>query len=327
MSGNAGERDPASSGSESVTIITQTRVRPEATSAFARWQDETSTVVAAFPGFVKQTVMPPSPPKQVDWVILQRFESAKAAVAWLNSADRLKRVEGAASMLVGGDDVHLVTDGGSGALPAPVSVVISTRIKPGHEAAYRQWEQRIAAAQSRAAGFQGYRLEPPIPGVQDDWLAILRFDTEANLQAWLDSPERQTLLQDASTFTEEFHTRIARTGFDQWFPIEAGDTSPPAAWKLNMVVLLFLYPIVFLFGVWVQTPLLMKWGRIPFWLALFIGNVVSIVLLNYLVPWGSGRLSWWLRPVGSSPTKANLTGAALLVALYVLSLLVFSRFP
>jgi len=25
--------------------------------------------------------------------------------------------------------------------------------------------------------------------VQDDWLAILRFDTEDNLQAWLESPE------------------------------------------------------------------------------------------------------------------------------------------
>lgn len=327
MSGLGSDGGMASSGGEGITIITQTRVRPEAAEAFARWQDETSKAIAAFPGFVKQTVMPPSPPQQVDWVILQRFSTEKTAMAWLSSEVRLKRVAGAAPMILGVDDVHLVHDGGPGARPAPVSAVISTRIKPGHEAAYRQWEQRIAAAQSKAAGFQGYRFEPPIPGVQDDWLAILRFDTEANLQAWLDSPERQKLLQEADAFTQEFHARIVRTGFDQWFPIEAGDTSPPAAWKLNMVVLLFLYPIVFVFGAWVQTPLLMKWGRIPFWLALFIGNVVSVVLLNYLVPWGSGRLSWWLRPVGSSPTKANLTGAALLVALYVLSLLVFSRFP
>ena len=75
--------------------------------------------------------------------------------------------------------------------------MISTRIKPGQEAAYRQWEQRIAAAQARAPGFQGYRLEPPIPGVQDHWVVILRFDTDANLQAWLDSPERQKLLHEA----------------------------------------------------------------------------------------------------------------------------------
>ena len=81
-------------------------------------------------------------------------------------------------MLVGRDDIHIVNDGG--VLPSPVSAVISTRIKPGQEAAYRAWEQSIAAAQARAPGFQGYRFEPPVPGVQDDWLAILRFDTEAN---------------------------------------------------------------------------------------------------------------------------------------------------
>ena len=115
-------------------------------------------------------------------------------------------MQGAAPMLVGRDDVHIVNDGGAGVLPAPVSVVISTRIKPGQEAAYRAWEQRIAAAQSKAPGFQGYRFEPPIPGVQEDWLAILRFDSEANLQAWLDSPERQKLLQEG----EPLHRGISR---------------------------------------------------------------------------------------------------------------------
>src|SRR6202040_3668647 len=160
------------------------------------------------------------------------------ALAWLNSNDRLKRVEEAQPMLVGHDDIHVVNDGGSGALPAPVSAVISTRIKPGQEAAYRQWEQRIAAAQAKSPGFQGYRFEPPIPGVQDDWLAILRFDTERNLQAWLDAPGRKKLLGEAAPFLEEFHARVVRTGFEQWFPSAAAGTSAPAVWKVNMLVLL-----------------------------------------------------------------------------------------
>ena len=58
-----------------------------------------------------------------------------------------------------------VAGSGSGVLPAPVSAVISTRVKPGQEAAYRLWEQRIAAAQAKSPGFQGYRFEPPVPGV------------------------------------------------------------------------------------------------------------------------------------------------------------------
>jgi len=202
----SGEQRMSAAGSAdvkgTVTIVTQTCVRPESTEAFARWQEETSAAIAAFPGFIKQTVMPPSPPAQVDWVILQRFADTQAAVAWLNSKERLTRIEGAAPMLVGRDDIHIVQDGGEGVLPSPVSAVISTRVKPGQEKAYRAWEQRIAAAQSRSPGFQGYRFEPPVPGVQEDWLAIVRFDTEANLQAWLDSPERHKLLRESGPLSE-----------------------------------------------------------------------------------------------------------------------------
>lgn len=322
MSKQAAGRSPASAGP--VTIVTQTCVRPEESDAFARWQEQTSSVVAAFPGFISETVMKPSPPSQVDWVILQRFTDAEAATAWLHSERRLERIVSAGPMTLGRDDIHIVNDGGAGVVPSPVSAVISTRIKPGQEAAYRGWEQRIAAAQSKASGFQGYRFEPPVPGIQDDWLAIVRFDTEPNLQAWLDSPVRQALLSDAAAFTENFHTRIARTGFDQWFPTAVGTPRPPA-WKQNMLVLLMLYPVVFVFGALVQVPFLIGRVGLTFPIALFIGNVASVVLLNYLVPWTSVRFSWWLGPTGSNPRSTDIAGAALVVALYGLILFVFWR--
>ena len=322
---SATESLSSASADRPVTIVTQTRVRPEDAVAFANWQAGTSKVVAAFPGFIKQTVMPPSPPAQVDWVILQRFANLGAASGWLNSQERSRRITGVEAMLVGGDDVHIVRDGEAGVLPAPVSAVISTRIKPGQETAYRAWEQRIAAAQSRAPGFQGYRFEPPLPGVQDDWLAILRFDTEANLQAWLDSSERHRLLEEAKAFTEEYHARIVRTGFEQWFPLPAGATAVPPAWKQNMLVLLMLYPVVFLFGAFVQTPYLSGRAGLPFAGALFIGNVVSVLLLNYLVPWVSNRFGWWLQPDGGHLRRAEIGGATVLVVLYALMVLVFWR--
>jgi antibiotic biosynthesis monooxygenase (ABM) superfamily enzyme len=311
------------SGSAGVTVVTQTRVRPGQEAAFAQWQDRTSGIIAGMPGFITQTVMPPSPPVQVDWVILQRFTSTEAALCWLNSDQRLQLLQGANDLLAGNDDIHLVTDQDAGARPAPVSAVISTRIKPGREDAYRRWEQRIAAAQARAPGFQGYRFEPPIPGVQEDWLAILRFDTEANLQAWLASPERHKLLAEAGDFTEDVHLRLARTGFDQWFPTGGAGTGPPA-WKQNMLVLSLLYPVVFLFGAWVGTPLLSQRAGLPFWLTLFIGNVVSVTLLNWLVPWASRRLAWWLRSPSRVDDKVNLAGTAVVLGLYGIALAAFA---
>jgi uncharacterized protein len=85
-------------------------------------------------------------------------------------------------LLVGQDDIHILKDNAPGVLPAPVSAVIATRLKPGTEAAYRAWEKRSPLPRRKQKGFQGYRFEPPIPGVQESWLAIVRFDSDANLQ-------------------------------------------------------------------------------------------------------------------------------------------------
>ena len=52
-----------------VSIVTQTCVRPDRAEDFARWQGETSTVISTFPDFIEQRLTPPNPPLQVDWVI------------------------------------------------------------------------------------------------------------------------------------------------------------------------------------------------------------------------------------------------------------------
>ncbi|WP_309794709.1 antibiotic biosynthesis monooxygenase [Inquilinus ginsengisoli] len=308
-----------------VTVIVQTRTRPGQEDAFGRWQARISAAVAEQPGFLEQSVMPPNPPAQPDWVILQRFGTQSGAVAWLRSERRQALVAEAQGLLAGLDDVHLVRDGVRGALPAPASAVIATRVRPGQEAAFRRWEQRIAAAQARAPGFQGYRFEPPVPGVQDDWLAVLRFDSEGSLQAWLESPERHALLNQSTAFTETFHTRIVRTGFDSWFAGN-GTRQAPSAWKQNMVVIALLYPVVFLFGAMVQTPILMQYEGLPFWFALFIGNVVSVLLLARLVPWIGRLLAWWLTPGERTGWRRDAVGAGLMVGIYAICLLAFSQF-
>lgn len=306
------------------TIVTQTCPLPGETEAFAAWQNETSRVIEGFAGFVRQTVIPPSPPTQVDWVILQHFVDHASALAWLRSDARQARLSEVQSLVVGRDDVHVVEGDGAAATATPVSAVISTRVKPGQEAAYRRWEQRIAAAQARAPGFQGYRLSPPVAGVQEDWLAIVRFDTDAHLQAWLGSPERQALLKDSIGLVDEFHARIARTGFDQWFDVSRAPAGAPPVWKQNMLVLLMLYPVVFLFGTLIQGPLLIRREHMAFPVALFIGNVVSILLLNYLVPWTSQRFQTWLVPTQPATGLSEMNGTLLVLGLYAAMVLAFT---
>src|SRR5271170_7239318 len=91
-----------------VTVVVQTRAREGQDAAFGRWQAQSGAGVAKQPGFIEQSVMPPNPPTQTDWVILQRFASADAAVGWLHSDLRQQLVAEAQHLLVGVDDVHLL---------------------------------------------------------------------------------------------------------------------------------------------------------------------------------------------------------------------------
>jgi antibiotic biosynthesis monooxygenase (ABM) superfamily enzyme len=310
------------------TIVTQVRVAPRQAEVFRRWQARMDDTIAQQSGYLAARVLPPNPPDQPDWIVVQRFATAGAARAWLESAARERLLAEIRPALSGPDDVHLVLEQGNGPAPEPVSAVISTRVRPGYEAAFRTWQRKIAACQAAFAGYRGYKLQPPIPGVQDDWLTILRFDSQAHLQAWLDSAARKQLVAEAEQFTTEMHTNPVHYGFEHWFTFGSERAAPiPPAWKMNMIVLLVLYPVVFLFGTLVQTPLLLHRG-VPPWLAVFVGNVFSSVVLGYWgVPRASRLLRWWLRPGPTAPSHVDALGAATVVACYVVALAVFSRFP
>jgi antibiotic biosynthesis monooxygenase (ABM) superfamily enzyme len=316
---------PAATGP--VRIVVQTRVAPGHDAEFAQWQQEVNDVIAQFPGFLEHRVLPPNPPVQVDWVIVQRFASEQAARAWLQSDKRLALINKIQPLLVGQDDVHLFSDSDESNLDAaPVTVVISMRVRPGEEAAFQDWQRRIAAVEATFPGYSGYKLEPPVPGVQDDWVTIIRFDSDAHLDAWLDSPERKKLLEETPRFSPEFHTRKIRSGFESWFP-HYGQTGGPPNWKMQMMVLLMLYPTVFLLGFFIGTPLLGDRG-VPFWLQLFIMNTSSTILLGWwFVRWASIPMDWWLNPTPPVSPRVHWLGAAVVVALYCLSMLIFSQFP
>ena len=124
---------------------------------------------------------------------------------------------------------------------------------------------------------------------------------------------------------EESHARIASSGFEQWFRDAAPADGQLPVWKMDMLVLLMLYPIVMVFGYFVGTPLLDRELHLPFAISLFLGNIVSVFLTGFLVPWIARRFGWWLRPAPGRETRINLLGAAFISVVYAAMVFVFLR--
>jgi antibiotic biosynthesis monooxygenase (ABM) superfamily enzyme len=303
-----------------VALVVHRRLAEESYARYEAWQEKVGERIARFPGFLDRRVIRPDPPLQVDWVIVQRFRDVESARAWLQSSERAALMEEIQGEFIGNDDVHLFTEEAKHPSEA-ASVLISSRVAPDDEAGFLAWQRRISAVESQFDGFLGHKIERPVPGVQDDWVVVLSFDTDEHLTRWIDSPERARLLEAGKEYNEQLSLTKASYGFGFWQG-RKDDELPTPVFKSNLLVLLMLYPIVFLWGYFIADPLFADHG-VPFWLSLFIGNVVSTQLLGwFFVPWAFKLFGWWVKR--NQPARVHVYGYAIVIALYIVSMAVYA---
>ena len=74
--------------SEATTVVLSRRVRPGLEEPFARWVSGATEAVRAFPGFVREEVVPPVAGAQPEWVFVFTFDSPSSLRAWVASEER-----------------------------------------------------------------------------------------------------------------------------------------------------------------------------------------------------------------------------------------------
>jgi len=298
-----------------VSLVIHRKVAPKDTDAFEKWIETSGEALATAPGYVGSTVISPSPTRD-DWTLVQRFANAESARAWLASPVRHAGYAQLDDLEILDEDVALFreepTDSTDG-----VSVIISSTVPQGMDEEFLAWQERISEAETRFRGFRGHQIQRPVAGVQDEWVIILTFDTDANLSAWIESDERARLLEEGRRFNTDMSVAKTSFGFGFWGP-RTGAVREPVM-KNNLLVLMALYPIVFLWGYFVSTPLFEGPHSIPFWLSLFVGNFVSTQLLGWFVmPWVFKRFAWWLEP--QPGWRAQALGFGILLVVYAASM-------
>jgi len=303
------------------TAVTAVQVRQDEEGAFTGWLTELNKTIATFPGYVSAVVIPPVPPLQSDWVMVQRFQTIEQLRAWLDSDERRLLLEKSASLLVDEGTTNVIQGANTELSPHDmVTEIITVSVKPGMENAYRDWVERIRQVEARFPGYQGLQLQPPIPGLQDNWVSLLRFDTAEHLNAWLESDARRDALEEVEPFIDKREQQVA-TAFSGWFTFADAPGQVPPNWKQSMIVLLTLYPIVMLEQMFLN-PLLGSLGMAE---AIFIGNLLSVAATGFLlIPLALRAFEWWLLPRPNDSPRVEAAGIALIVGLYALSIVVFA---
>jgi antibiotic biosynthesis monooxygenase (ABM) superfamily enzyme len=253
-------------------------------------------------------------------VVVYRFDSIANVQAWINSAARQDRLVAGRRFLAGPPTQQVV---GGAAKPTDqlVTVVISHRVSPDNVEEFLAWQDRLRLAESAFPGFRGSELFRPIEGVQDEWTAMYRYDSAADLEAWLASDERRRLLAEGEKF-HDFHLRMVDNSFGSWFAFDdhGDEVPPPSNFKTSVAVWVGVYPTVVLITL-ALSPL-----HMPFWLGLLIGNLLSSFALSYLTMpfFVNPLLKHWLRPPSGLPVlTTNWRGFGLIFGVMTCLSLVF----
>src|SRR5215467_2465741 len=77
------------------------------------------------------------------------------------------------------------------------TVVITHRVRDNKLAEYEDWLKEISPLASSSPGNLDWHIVRPVPGLTATYTIILRFDTEANLRGWMESPTRMRLIKKA----------------------------------------------------------------------------------------------------------------------------------
>jgi antibiotic biosynthesis monooxygenase (ABM) superfamily enzyme len=274
------------------TLLLCARVKPGEEAAFGQWQASWQSAAIAS-GAESVEFWPPAPPDQLEWVAVARFPSLSSLQNWRRGEENRKLVDQVTPLAEGGVVMQLAGQAAVDySVKHGVTMVVVTEIKPGREADYRAWAERIQKLQAKFPGYIGSFVQPP-QQKETGWTAVLRFDSAANLDRWLNSKERAAILKESEDMIQGFHLQRVDTSFPGWVPNDPATGKPPNRWKTAALILLTLFPVIMLELRFLNPPL----ADLNPAVRTFIGNALSVAVTTWpLIPLAVYAFHAWLYP-------------------------------
>lgn len=175
------------------------------------------------------------------------------------------------------------------------TVVITHRVRKEEHAVYEQWLEEIAPVCKASPGHLDWQVVRPIPGLTETYTVLIRFDTKAHLQRWMESADRSRLIAKMQPLFVKGDDFFISSGLDFWFTPAGSKAKVPVRWKQYLVTWSAIFPLAL--GVpLVVTPLLNGLGVPPNTLVttLVVTGVVVFMMVYWVMPRYTKLLQKWL---------------------------------
>ncbi|MEV6391894.1 antibiotic biosynthesis monooxygenase [Nocardia xishanensis] len=293
--------------------------RPADRSAFSAWLDRMAEIASTAEGFIESCRAVSDDPA-LEPGFSTTFATERQVNDFLDSAARCRAIaEGERLGFHRKSSDLVIVEGG---LPPPGVGVFQHSVAAGKAAEFVAAEAKLVTLSASFPGFEGVALFPR--GDTGRWFTVLRFRTSQHLADWMRSEDRAAALPALrAELTEDFSVVAHTTPFGSTLRTVDGQTRVTPTWKVAMLVLLVLYPTVMTLSRFLG-PVLDENGAPP-WLAMWLSQIVSVALMSWVLsPAVAAWFRWWVDPIDGARWRVSALGAAIVVALYGLTLLLFA---
>ena len=175
------------------------------------------------------------------------------------------------------------------------TVVVTHRVRESKLAEYEEWLKEISPLAKASPGNLDWNIVRPIPGLTSTYTIILRFDSEAHLRGWIDSPTRARLIEKAQPLFVTGDDFYISSGLDFWFVPPGAKAMVPVRWKQLLVTWSAIYPLVLVVGLMVR-PALERFplGQSRPMTTLVVTGIVVFLMVYVVMPRYTRLLKRWL---------------------------------
>jgi antibiotic biosynthesis monooxygenase (ABM) superfamily enzyme len=142
-------------------------------------------------------------------------------------------------------------------------------------------------------GHLDWHIIRPITGLTTTYTVVVRFDTCEHLRQWMESTDREQLIERArSLLVADDHYTI-RSGLD--FLFTPGGTKVPVRWKQFLITWSAIYPLVL--GVPLLVAPLLHWIGAPdnpYFTTLWVTLTVVFLMVYVIMPHYTKLVRHWL---------------------------------
>jgi uncharacterized protein len=163
----------------------------------------------------------------------------------------------------------------------PVTVVVTRVVKPGHEAEFEQWQEKIIQESAKLEGHLGVNVIRPKDPANPEYVTIFKFDHYSNLKRWLDSEVRRRLLAESRAFAPEDPKVQILTGLESWFTMPGSAAQAPQKHKMVVLTTVAIFVIV---------------NGLNFLTAPLVGGLPKLVQSVILTPIVCALMTYWAMP-------------------------------